>query len=81
MPKLDPKKIISLLEDGKQKEAGEMLQQYLREANLSKLEIGQTLAETAELYIRANNSLLESYNTFLKEVLKELQALKKKGQL
>lgn len=78
MAKLDPKKIITLLEAGKQKEAGEALQEYLREANLSKMEIGQTIAETAELYIRANNSLLESYNTFLREVLKELEALKKK---
>ena len=79
MVNLDPKKITGLLNAGKEKEASDALQQYLREANLSKVEIGQTLAETAELYIRANNSLLESYNTFLKEVVKELEALKKKG--
>ena len=78
MVNLDPKKITGLLKAGKEKEASDALQQYLREANLSKVEIGQTLAETAELYIRANNSLLESYNTFLKEVVKELEALKKK---
>ncbi len=70
--------IVELVKVGKKIEAQKELAKYLGKIEMTTKDVGHTYAEIAALYLRANNYLLSNYNAFLKDVVKELQALNKK---
>lgn len=65
-----------LLQDGKQEEAAEMLEEFLA-SSISPQEQGRALIAVASMYMEAENTLNQEYLRILKNAVVELSNLQK----